>query len=791
MDRNDGRSLTPRNDPPVNPGADPPGPWRGYQAGPPDAFRYGESYMVVEEEVSYRHYLDFLLRRKWTIAAATTVCLVTALIYSLAATPTYRSRTVLQIQPNGPNIVDFASSIQQSINQVQAYKDFFQTQYSVLSSRALASRTVDALRLAEEPLFNPQLKEKGALGSFKEWLVALLPDDSADEQVDEKTAAEREHKMLVDLLLSNVIVSPKEESYLVEVAYIAEDPKLAQRIVSTMAKQYVELTMDQSIGSAATAKDFIEQQLTVTKSRLEESEVALQAFAKGKDIYAIEEEDKVLRDRLDDLSKRVTEAEAERIRLEAEHLQVQGPMRASMPGIIDNPLLKTLKDQLSEAEAELALLRQTFSNEFPDVRSMAAKVASLQKQLKETEQGLVNSVASAYQTAVQREKDLRKTLDEHQAAVADFEAKSVMFNIMKRDIDTNRQLYENLLSRYKEIEVAGAMRASNITVLDQAEVPLKHHRPLLALNLALALVVGLFGGVGVAVSQEYLDDTVKSPEDVERAARLATLAAVPVFAAPEDTAAMTTYSPDRQVAVLPTSAGAEAVRTLRASLMLAASGGLPTRLLVTSSAPGEGKTCLTTNLALAFAQMGKRVMLMDCDLRKPRVHNALGLDNAAGTSSYLTGNAQLADIIRESGHPGLHVITGGPPAPNPVDLLGSPLLAELLDELEARYDLILLDAPPTLGFADVPTLANRAGGACLLVAQAGSTPRHVLKHASEYLLRMQSKVLGVVLNKVSTRGSSYSYYGGYYGYGYGSHYGVPYSSADQAKVGRLGSGTSA
>src|SRR3990167_9131199 len=219
--------------------------------------------------------------------------------------------------------------------------------------------------------------------------------------------------------------------------------------------------MDQSIGSAATAKEFIEQQLSVTKGRLEESEMALQEFARGKDIYAIEEEHKVLRDRLDDLSERLTEAEAERIRLEAQVTQLKGPLRSSMPGIVDNPLLKTQKDQLYEAQASLAEMRETFSNEYPDVKRLTGKVIALDKQVKATENSLASSIQAAFESARQHETDLRKTLDVHEDRIADFETKSVSFNIMKRDIDTNRQLYENLLSRYKEVEVVGAMRAYN------------------------------------------------------------------------------------------------------------------------------------------------------------------------------------------------------------------------------------------------------------------------------------------------------------------------------------------
>lgn len=786
-DENDGRWLAPRGQEPEHqPGTalEEARVWRSQAPVAHEGYYGAGGYPVVEEdELSFRHYLDFFLRRKWTIAAAVILCVSTALIYSLAATPTFRSRTVLQIQPNGPNIVEFGN-LQQSTNQVQAYKDFFQTQYSVLSSRALASRTIEVLELHEEPNFNPALREKGLVASAKSWVKGLLPGEK--KEIDPEILAQREHQNLVDALLRTVEVRPREDSYLVELAVVARNPVLAEQIVSTMADQYVELTMDQSIGSASNAKDFIEQQLAVTKARLEQSEVELQEFARGKDIYAIDQEQLALQGRLADLNSRVTQAEAARIQAESVAKQARGPMRASLTGVIDNPLLKTLKDQLSEAQAELAQLRQTFSDQFPAVRKMIGKVASLRSQVAETEQNLLRGLQANFEAAAAQEADLRKTLEDHEAKFAEFETKGVTFKMMQRDINTNRELYDSLLSRYKEVEVVGAMRASNIVVLDAAEVPRKKYRPRVGLNLAIAMLVGLFSGVGLAVSQEYFDDTIKTPDDVENAARLPTLAAVPVFTAPEDLDAVPDYAPDRQVALMPTSPGAEAIRTLRASLLLASSGGLPKRILMTSSTPSEGKTCITTNLALAFAQMGKKVIAVDCDLRKPRLHAATGLANTAGVSNVLTDNATLDEVIRPSGFPNLDVITAGPIAPNPVELLGSEALDGFLKELDERYDLVLLDAPPTLGFADVPTLANRAGGACLLVAHAGVVHRHVLKHAVEYLLRMQSRVLGVVLNKVSTRGSSYSYYGGYYG----TEYGIGYGGVTPEKGGKLLEGES-
>jgi capsular exopolysaccharide synthesis family protein len=303
-------------------------------------------------------------------------------------------------------------------------------------------------------------------------------------------------------------------------------------------------------------------------------------------------------------------------------------------------------------------------------------------------------------------------------------------------------------------------------VLDAPEVPLDPSSPKLTLNLALSLVLGLLGGVGLSFFQEYVDDSIRTPDEVERYLRLPMLGAVPELRAKGDRAEQAT-SPDLEVTLRPTSSGAEAIRTLRASLFLAAPGGLPSRLLITSAQPGEGKTCMAVNLAAALAQTGRRIVVVDCDLRRPRVHKAIGASQSPGVTNFLAGNADLASIIQGTPQTGLDFIPAGPIPPNPVDLLDSANMDELMRQLEDRYDHIVVDAPPSLGFADVPVLSNRLGGGCLLVTKCGVTSRRVARQACDYLIRMQSKLLGVVLNRIGGRGSSYSYYQ-YYGY-YGSY----------------------
>jgi capsular exopolysaccharide synthesis family protein len=276
----------------------------------------------------------------------------------------------------------------------------------------------------------------------------------------------------------------------------------------------------------------------------------------------------------------------------------------------------------------------------------------------------------------------------------------------------------------------------------------------------LALVVGAVGGIGLVFLQEHLDNSLKTPDDIERYLRVSLLGALPELRMRRMNGKTTEIAPELIVAEEPKSAGAEALRTLRASLFLSTAAGPPQRLLVTSARPQEGKTCVTTNLALVLAQMGKRVVVVDCDLRRPRIHRVFGLDLDLGATNFLTGNMDLPSLIQRTPH-GIDVLPSGPLPPNPVELIDSAPMASLLDELSRRYDFVLLDAPPALGFADVPLLARLAGGV-LFVVRAGVTPRTAAGAAIEHLLRLRARLLGIVLNGV--RNNSPGYYSSYYSY---------------------------
>jgi polysaccharide biosynthesis transport protein len=716
---------------------------------------------TIWTEINFWDYVHVLAHRRWTTLAVTGLAVLTALIVTFAATPLYTATALVQIEPEGPKVVSF-DDVQQSVTATQAYHDFYRTQYDILASRQLALRTIEKLDLQRDRWLTGESRWSPV--STGRSLVSRLFGVSPDTD-PAQVELEARHDLLENFL-EGLSVQPRRRSFLVEVNFSSPDPKQAARIAETLTHEYVDLTLDQHVQSVSQGRNFIAKQLDVTKARLEDSEQALQEFARGRNIFALEQEESVIHEKLADLNTRVTEAESQRIAAEALYEQSQGEARATLPFIVNSPLLKSLLEQLADAEAERAELADRFTPEFPKVRAMDARVQQIRSRVALEEQRLYASVEAEYRGASEREAMLHDELERQRQVVAAYEEKAIDFKIMRREVDTNREIYENLLRRMKEVEVTEAIRASNITVLDAPEVPLEPSSPKLALNLALSLILGLLGGVGLSFFQEYVDDSIRTPEEVERYLRLPMLGAVPELRAKSDRTEEST-SLDLEVTLRPTSSGAEAIRTLRASLFLAAPGGLPSRLLITSAQPGEGKTCMAVNLAAALAQTGRRIVVVDCDLRRPRVHKAIGASQSPGVTNFLAGNADLSSVIQGTPQIGLDFIPAGPIPPNPVDLLDSASMDELMRQLEDRYDHIVVDAPPSLGFADVPVLSNRLGGGCLLVTNCGVTSRRVARQACDYLIRMQSKLLGVVLNRIGARGSSYSYYQ-YYGY-YGSY----------------------
>lgn len=703
----------------------------------------------TEREVLLRDYLDVLIRRRWLILAFFALVVVLTMFFTLAATPIFKATTLIEIRQENPKIVGFKEL---EMVQPQKFREFYQTQYDILRSRTLAGRVLDQLEEVAPPLEGTEEASVGWLSRLRAFLPHR-PEVEIDEGI-------REAQRRTDVFLQNVEVRPRPGSFLAELSFSNRDPYLAARSANMLADEYINLSLDYRVQALQKGRAFIERQLAVTKGSLEHSEEELQRFSSANGIVTMDEKENIDYRKLADLNRSLTRVQGERVAKESLYLQTTTDL-AGISIVMNNELLKGIRDRLVHLEAQRAKLASTFTDEYSVMRNLQAEITDLRRRFADEKAEIVRSLRADYEAAKKNEELLLAALDQQKREVVDFNQRAIDYKIMKREVDTNRGIYETLLQRLKEVEVTEGIKATNIQVVDPARVPLLPDRPRVGQNLLLALALGLAGGIGLAFFWEHLDSSLKTPTQVEKYLGLPTLGTVPLVRFKEEDRATAEGSIELIAHNKPASHAAEALRTLRASLFLVTADGPPVRMIITSARPQEGKTCVSSNLAVTLAEMGRRVVLVDADLRRPRMHRMFGAAITPGLSNYLAGSSPVDEVLHQSPVSRLDIIPSGPVPPNPAELLDSSSMRGLLDELNTRYDFVLIDAPPVLGFADVPLLSRFAGGV-LLVVRAGSTPRAVAKQAGDYLIRLRAKVLGVVLNQVAADQQGY----GYYDYGY-------------------------
>lgn len=710
---------------------------------------------LPEAELHLRDYIDVLLRHRWTVLSFLAAVVLTTAVVTLVMTPVYRSTVLIEIGPQNPNVGVF----QDVVEMARSQREFFRTQYDVLRSRNLAARVIDRLELASNQEFlSPG---SGTVARRVQGMIGGLMTRGRLPSGDTDVARRQE---LVERFIEGIDVTPRRHSYLVEVSFTSQDPALAQRIANAVAEEYVALSLDQRLASVRTGRGFIERQLAVSRAGLERAEEKLQQLSKDNAILVTDDIDNIEYRRLADLNEALTVAQRERMAKEALLRQAERGEFARVSAVVDHPVVNELFGELARDEAEYSRLSKTFTAAYPAMQRLKAKIDELRDRVEEEIERLSKTLRADYEAALKNEQLLQEALAAQKAVVSDLNERTIDYKTFKRQVDTDRDIYRALLQRLQEVEVTEGIRASNIHVIDAAPLPFRPYRPRPIVNLALALLVGLAGGIGLAFFQEYLDSSIKTPEDVERHLHLGTLGALPTLRVKRNQQGSLHAAPELIAAEDPQSVGAEAMRTLRAALFLATAAGPPQRILVTSARPEEGKTCVAVNLAIILAQMGKRVVLMDTDLRRPRVHRIFGREIAPGLTNFLAGNSDLPSLIQPAlpdKVPNLDLVVSGPIPPNPVDLIDSMEMKSVLDELCRRYDFVVADGPPSLGFADVPLLSREMGG-ILLVVKCGETPRKVVKQAADFLTRLRAKVLGVILNQVNDMG--YGYYYSYYRY---------------------------
>lgn len=410
----------------------------------------------------------------------------------------------------------------------------------------------------------------------------------------------------------------------------------------------------------------------------------------------------------------------------------------------------------------------TYKPGYPLMQSQKSQIDALDKQIASEYSGIKSSMRAEFESALANERMVQKQMDDLKAEVLDQQSRSIEYGVALQDVQTNQQIYNDILGRYKEIGIAGGITSNNMSIVDRADVPSKIYSPSLLRNLLLAIIFGLGLGVGLALFFEYLDDTIKSPADIEKLLGLAVLGVIPRL---KDVAPAEAIKDLR-------SAFAEAYRSVRTALQFSTASGVPKSLLITSATPGEGKSTTATTVSLNFIQLGKRVLLIDADMRNPSQHRFFGLANETGLSSFLSGVVDPNDAIQILPDSGLHVMTSGPLPPNPAELLAGPKLLSLLTLASAKYDQVIIDAPPTIGIADSLIIAHVAAGTIMVVGST-QTRRATVRDSLKRLLSARARMVGAVLNKFDPKMAGYGYG---YGYGYGTYSYYAYGGKGQEQL---------
>ncbi|MDE2059285.1 MAG: polysaccharide biosynthesis tyrosine autokinase, partial [candidate division NC10 bacterium] len=496
----------------------------------------------------------------------------------------------------------------------------------------------------------------------------------------------------------------------------------------------------------------------------------LQKFAKQKQYLVLDEKQEQTTKQLSLLTDALMKARSDRLAKEALYRQAQGQESQSLPSVLENPLITSLKTEYFRLQAEYRKLSETFLPDYPRMVALKSNIDEVKARLDGEVQKIIGGLRSSYEAALKSEHLLQSSVDQQKQVTLKTNEDAIQYNILKREVDINRELYAGLLQRMKETAVSVGLDSTNIQVTDRAKVPLWPDRPKKLLNLTLGIVLGLSLGIGLAFFADYLDNTVNKIEEVESTFALPILGAVPALASAERRRRLKGTSNGQETKSFElamyqdqSSLVSEAIRNIRTSLLFSLPENPPKLLLVTSAEPGDGKTGVSINLAIALSQLGGDILLIDGDMRYPDCHRILGEDRTPGLSNFLVGDAELGATIKQTTIPNLYLLPAGQSPLNPAELLGSERMKDAMDLLCQKFKHVIIDAPPVLGFTDSVLLSTFAEGT-LFVIRAGKTVRDAAQRAVKTLNAVNAKILGVVLNNMDLHSHGYSYYQDYQHY---------------------------
>lgn len=725
------------------------------------------SAAVQSAATPQRHLADYLrvvYRRRWLAVTVFVLIVLSVGLYNFTSTPIYQARTRLLIESDSPNVVSFQEVIQEG----RTRADYYQTQYSLLQSRALARKTLDELSLWSTPPFGGQVKSTFSLSSLAAGAIAWVGRfvGGEPEQVVLPAAGETAaQSRAVDALLSRLTVTPLRNSRLVDVTYRASDPDLAVRVANALTKAYIAQNLEYRFTATQEAGDWLGTQLSEQRKQVESAEVALQRYREQNDAISLEDRENIVVQKLADLNAAVTKAKTDRLQKEAVYRQLvaveDNPAALdTFPIILGNQFIQQQKADLADLQRQLAQASEKLGDRHPEMIKLRSTVESAQRRIDSETRKVVQAVRTDYQAALAQERSMATALEQQKNEALTMNRRAIEYSVLARDVESSKQIYDSLLKRTNETSISGELKTSNIRVVDPAERPRSPSSPQTGTNLLLAVLGGAVVAIGLAFFFEYIDSRIRTPEEIKTHLGISALGLLPLLA-----------KHDGHYPLLSTGVPqnfAEAFRSIRTNVLFSSAQEGSRSIVVTSSAPGEGKTMVASNLAIAIAQSNQRVLLIDADMRRPRVHESFSCPQEPGLSNVLVGKAKASEAIQKSDVPGLWLLPAGHLPPNPAELLGSSRCREFLVSLGGHFDWVVLDSPPVMAVTDAAVLAHFASGV-LFVVGAEMTSRHVAARAVDQLDSAKARFVGGVLNRVDVDSNPY-YYSHYYRREYAQYY---------------------
>lgn len=685
---------------------------------------YPEEILEPRSGLNLHDFISTLSRHKILLISFTLATLLLSILITLSMDPVYRASSTLQIERNAKQIVN---TDMLNTAESRSDKDFYETQRQLIQSRALARRVINQLNLENSVAPTSMLSK-----------IKLVLSGQENSNRNNSSAVE-------STFLESLAVTPVSNSQLVQISYESTDPKLSAEITNAITKTFVRMNLERRFDTASYSKEFLTSSINKTKKDLEKSEHELNEYATRYGIIQATDGEDSSTHSLKKMTEEMVTAEKERIEAESAYeqsKQTADDQNASFIRILNDPYIQSLKKTLTRLEANSQEILKTNSRNSARAQRIKKQIDEVRSQINIESYAIKSALKSEFFAAQQKESMIKKQLEKLKKETLILQGKTIKYNTLLREVKSNRDLYRDLLNQLKQVNIAGNVDNNNISIIDKAGIPYKKFKPNLKTNVAFGFLLGLLLGMGAAFLREFMDDSVKNPDELERVTGLPVLGMLPSKkSASPRTVALQTYNE-------PKSPLAEAIRSLRTSLRFSTREGAPKTTFITSSSAGEGKSSISLNLATAYAQAGNKVLLIDADLRNPTLHKLFKLENYEGLTNYLAGGGSSSDISRMTMIKNLYTITSGPIPPDPVELLSGRRMDTLLSNASAEYDYVIIDGPPVLGLADALVISGLCD-ATILTVEAGKTRKVTLMKSLKRLERAHSNIVGLLFTRVN------------------------------------------